>query len=73
MAQLLWRNEILASIGGRGSSRCTTIAWARENMALKDLRPHVVNALRERVLNKWEEAFWKRYDALASPITEVAA
>lgn len=61
MARLLWREDIVKVIG-----KCTREGafkqW-RETMRLKDLRPIVIKALRQRPLNKWEEEFWKRFDA----------
>lgn len=64
LAQCLWAVEIRAALGWNTTKqRCAGIDWVQEHMSLKELRPLVVAALRGRELNKWEIAFWKRYDA----------
>jgi hypothetical protein len=62
MTSLLWKEEACPISGSK--TRTAAIGWIRENMALKDLRPRVIEALRNRVLNRWEEAFWRDFDAL---------
>lgn len=61
MINLLWRTEVQKIRGSRGN-RCDISRWMSENMSLKEMRPLVIECLRGRVLNKWEESFWKKYD-----------
>lgn len=67
MGSLLWAEEVSAVTGRmrgiKSNTRCAGLEWIRENAALKQLRPLVVGALRQRVLNSWEKAFWLRFDA----------
>ena len=66
MARLMWRDEAMRvsqRLGGPGGTRCGAIDWMRENACLAGLRPLVINELRARVPNRWEEAFWTRFDA----------
>lgn len=70
MAALLWKDEACPISGSK--TRTAAIGWIRENMALKELRPCVIDALRTRVPNRWEEAFWRDFDA-AEQEWEVAA
>lgn len=60
-ACLLWKAEINKALGMK-KNRCEAIAFVREEMALKDIRPLVIEQLRGRAHNKWEEAFWEKYD-----------
>jgi hypothetical protein len=62
MAALLWKEEVCPITGSK--TRDAALKWVRENMALKDLRPRVIEALRARVPNRWEAAFWRDFDAL---------
>ena len=65
MARLLWRNEavrVSQELGGTGGTRTAAIAWMRENARLCDMRPLVIEELRNRISNRWEDAFWQRFD-----------
>ena len=69
VASLLWRNEavrVSQRLGGPNGTRVAAIAWMRENAKLCELRPLVIEELRARVPNRWEEAFWRRFDAPAT-------
>ena len=68
MAALLWKEEACPISGSR--TRTAALAWVRENMALKDLRPRVIEALRTRCPNRWEEAFWRDFDAAQQEAAE---
>jgi hypothetical protein len=61
MLQMLWANEIKA-ISGCGT-RTSGIPHIAENVPLKGVRAAVINALRSRQLNRWEEKFWQAFDA----------
>lgn len=69
MMRLLWRDEaiqVAAALGGPHGSRTsreTAIDWLRENARLRELRPLVCKALRLRPQNRWEAAFWARFNA----------
>lgn len=60
--EMLWRPEV-RQIDGSKSNRFAIIDSLCESMPLRELRPLVVGQLRSRVLNRWEESFWRRYDA----------
>jgi hypothetical protein len=60
MISLLWASEVMSMVGA--SARFKGINAAAENMSIKDIRRGVVDALRRRRLNLWEEAFWERFD-----------
>jgi hypothetical protein len=62
MAALLWKEEACPISSSK--TRTAALGWIRENMALKDLRPRIIDALRTRGPNRWEEAFWRDFDAL---------
>lgn len=68
MLCLLWQAEV-AAIGEAlfprriPAARCSAIPKLSELASLSQLRPLVAAALRRRQLNRWEEAFWRRYDA----------
>lgn len=62
MARLLWRDELVKIAGC--ATRSAALDRASEHMSLAQLRPGVVAALRGRVLSRWEEAFWTKYDAM---------
>ena len=68
MARTLWCEEtvkIVAKLCGSGcKTRCGSLEIIKERVALRDLRPLVIAALRSRVLSRWEEAFWKRLEAM---------
>lgn len=68
MARLLWRDEAL-HLGAQGKrlTRQYCLKYAQEHMPLSAVRRTVVQQLRERVLNKWEEAFWQKFEAEAVP------
>jgi hypothetical protein len=61
MLSLLWASEIKSTFGA--SLRHKGIKAAAEAIAIREIRHGVVSALRSRQLNRWEEAFWRRYDA----------
>lgn len=64
LTALLWKDEVCpvaAAAGGKSRTRTAAMDWIRENMALKDLRPGVIAALRARALNRWEIAFWRDF------------
>lgn len=69
LARLLWRSEILSvssCLGGPYGARVTredAIEWLCEEARLSEMRPLVVEALRAREHNRWEAAFWRRFDA----------
>lgn len=67
MARLLWASEtkfVAETIcgGTKFKTRMSSVDWLRENARLNEVRPLVIEHLRSRVLNRWEEAFWKRFD-----------
>ena len=65
VARLLWRNEavrVSLLLGGPGGTREAAISWMRENARLADVRPLAIKELRNRLPNRWEDAFWKRFD-----------
>ena len=69
VARLLWRDEavrVASALGAATNPRGTRVgafAWMRENTRLADLRPLVIAELTARVPNRWEAAFWQRFDA----------
>ena len=65
IARLLWRNEavrVSKELGGPAGTRDAAIDWMRENARLRDVRPLVIDELRARIPNRWEDAFWKKFD-----------
>ena len=65
MARLLWGSEI-QSLVGKPLSRADGLALIGERSTLDELRRGVIAALRGRVPNKWEQAFWARFDREAA-------
>lgn len=68
MAHLLWRSEtesITDQLGCKRKTRVAGINYIRENTSLAQLRPLIVQTLRQRILSAWESSFWHRYDKLA--------
>lgn len=73
MLSMLWASEVntvahtLVTRGVldpvKAKQRCKLIPHMAENARLADLRPLVIQALRTRPLNRWEQSFWTRYDA----------
>lgn len=61
MACLLWKKECDEAFGVK-ETRCRSINRVSEEWALKDIRPKVIEQLRGRVLNSWEEKFWNKFD-----------
>lgn len=59
-ARLVWANKIPAA---GGSQRCRLIPHLAEHAPIALLRPAIAQALRDRPLNRWEEAFWHEFDA----------
>lgn len=55
---LLWASEIKELFGTK-QTKSGFVDDMRENGKLSELRPLVIKALRNRPLNKWEDAFWK--------------
>lgn len=75
MLSMLWAHEALmlsadlvqAGVIPRatgGHQRCRVIPHTAEHAPIAQLRPRIAATLRARVLNRWEEAFWTRYDAI---------
>lgn len=68
MARLLWRDEAVAAAqriaeaGCGHKTRVAAISWMKEQARLSDLRPLVAELIAARPLNRWEEAFWQRFD-----------
>ena len=73
MLSMLWQIETeraahdlfkhgLIPVGPVGT-RCRAIPHMAEHASIAALRPRIAAALRSRPLNRWEEAFWKRFDA----------
>lgn len=74
MLAMLWADEV-GSVGGdlvRAGCvpatplgvRYRLIPYLAEHASIGQLRPRIAAALRARKLNRWEEAFWTRYDAI---------
>lgn len=61
MAALLWKSEC-DNIMGIKQTRTKSLGIIAEEWALKDIRPRVIEQLRSRVLNQWEEKFWEKFD-----------
>lgn len=73
MLSLLWANEacaVAADLGVNCSTRSKAIPYAAENFSIHEIRKAVAAQLLARRLNRWEESFWCRFDAMAM---EVAA
>ena len=65
MARLLWRCEtevVTSALGCRHKTRFDAIEYLRESASLKQIRPLVIEALRQRQLSAWERAFWRKFD-----------
>ncbi|GAB4368144.1 MAG: hypothetical protein Kow00114_27220 [Kiloniellaceae bacterium] len=66
MARLLWRDEarrVAQELGCMVDTREKAVDWLRENARLRDLRPLIIRTMRARSLNRWEEAFWRDFEA----------
>jgi hypothetical protein len=63
MANLLWRDELLEICGAHHKTRWACQCWLKEYGRLSEFRKHAIERLIARPLSKWEEAFWKRFDA----------
>jgi hypothetical protein len=66
MLRLLWAPEVEATsekLGMKLETRYRALRWLGENARLSDVRPLVIDALLKRQPNRWEEAFWARFDA----------
>lgn len=74
MLSLLWAEEAeqalgrlqldgVAPGGKRLNARCRIIDHLAEHVSIAQLRPRIAAALRARRLNRWEVAFWARFDA----------
>lgn len=66
MSRLLWRDEANAIIkrmgmAGKGT-RCGAIDYFSEHCSLANLRPLIIEQLRNRTLSEWEINFWKKVD-----------
>ena len=59
VCRLLWASEIKELFGTK-QTKNGFVNDMRENGKLSELRPLVIKALRNRPLNKWEEAFWEQ-------------
>lgn len=74
MLSMLWASEVtmvaqaLMTRGDlvpvKAKQRYKLIPHMAENARLADLRPLVIQALRDRPLNRWEQGFWARYDVV---------
>lgn len=64
VASLLWAEEAKAILGNN-TTKCGFVRYMREYGKLSELRPLVISALKKRPLNKWEAAFWAKFDAEA--------
>ena len=83
MLSMLWADEALRLSAdlvqagvippSGGGQRYRVIPHAAEHASIGQLRPRIAAALRARRLNRWEEAFWTRYDAQAERPERVAA
>lgn len=83
MLSMLWADEALrlsadlvqagAIPPSGGGQRYRVIPHAAEHASIGQLRPRIAAALRARRLNRWEEAFWARYDAQSEQPERVAA
>lgn len=62
MARLLWGIEIQALVG-QATNRDDGLAPIGERFLLDDLRRCVIAAVCGRVMNRWEQALWTRFDA----------
>jgi hypothetical protein len=65
MMRLLWRSEteaVASALGFRRKGRRDAIEYVRENASLKQIRPLVIESLRQRRLSAWEAAFWRKFD-----------
>jgi hypothetical protein len=60
MARILWASEIKTAFGVKAKS--SYLRGIRDDINLKQIRPIVVNALRNRDYNLWEQKFWKCFD-----------
>lgn len=66
MIRLLWAKEAIRAADAlqqnhRGT-RVSALRFVKEHGCLAAIRPLVINELRSRVPNRWEESFWRRYD-----------
>ena len=61
MCLLLWGQEI-KEIAGKKTGKYDFCNDMRENGRLSEVRPLVIAALKKRPPNKWETAFWSRFD-----------
>ena len=69
MASLLWKKEIdgvMHKLDMKTGTRCRSINRLKEDARLSELRPLVISALRSRVLSKWEQSFWTKFDKEAA-------
>ncbi|MDE2342736.1 MAG: hypothetical protein KGL63_04985 [Betaproteobacteria bacterium] len=62
MLSLLWAPEVCGYFNG--STRHKTIEAVAEQYSIKEIRKAVVASLRQRRLNRWEKAFWDRFDVV---------
>ena len=66
VSRLLWKSEadyVTAALKLPKQTRERSLRLFQERIALSQLRPLVIAQLRLRPLNKWEDAFWARFDA----------
>ncbi len=83
MLSMLWADEALFVAAdlvkaglippAGGHQRFRIIPHAAEHASIGLLRPRIAAALRARRPNKWEAAFWAKYDALHAAPMEAAA
>lgn len=71
MLELLWATEVRSAAARLGlpheGARHRLIDRIGDRVSLTEIRREVVVELRHRGFNRWEDAFWKRYDALPAP------
>lgn len=77
MLSMLWADEALAVAADLvqaglipptgGHQRYRVIPHTAEHASIGQLRPRIAAALRGRQMNRWEEAFWSRFDAQEKP------
>lgn len=75
MLSLLWADEVASlaaslvaagfapACSGANGARYRYIPHFAEHVSIAQLRPRIAQTIRARPLNRWEVAFWRRYDA----------
>lgn len=83
MLSMLWADEALTIAAELvasgavpptgGGQRYRVVPHLAEHASIAQLRPRIAAALRSRKLNRWEEAFWAKFDAMQDAPIEAAA